>query len=120
MIIMEKFMAAAATVLLVFCMMMPVRKTLFADRHPWMKKLAGFHLFWGVLLLAAGIVHGILAGRKPAMGSGKLAWMVLVILIFLSVFRKKMKTKLWNQIHRILAAAVCVLTVVHILWAILK
>lgn len=115
----EKFMALAAILLLALCMMMPVRKTVFADRHPWLKKLTGCHLLFGILLLASGIFHGILAGRKPAMGSGKLVWTVLLLMILLSAFQKKIRTKTWNLIHRTLAASVCILTAIHILQAFL-
>lgn len=52
------------------------------------------------------------------MVTGKLAWMVLLILILLTLFRKKMKTRSWNRIHSGLAAVVCLLVVIHIVYAI--
>lgn len=71
------------------------------------EKIVGCHTLYGVVLLAAAFVHGILAGNKPGMVTGKLAWMVLLILILLTLFRKKMKTRSWNRIHSGLAAVVC-------------
>lgn len=46
--------------------------------------------------------------------SGKIAWMVLLILILLSIFLKKRKSLFWKQIHTVLAVIVCVLVVIHV------
>jgi len=116
--ILERLLAAVSVLLLIGCMIAPLKKTAFAQRNPWMKKIVGYHTLYGVVLLAAAFVHGILAGNKSGMVTGKLAWMVLLILILLTLFRKKMKTRSWNRIHSGLAAVVCLLVVIHIVYAI--
>lgn len=118
MMILERLLAAVSVLLLIGCMLAPLKKTAFAQRNPWVKKIVGFHTLYGLVLLAAAFVHGILAGNKPGMMTGKLAWMILLILILLTLFRNKMKTRSWNRIHSGLAAVVCFLVVIHIVYAI--
>jgi len=108
--ILERLLAAVSVLLLIGCMIAPLKKTAFAQRNPWMKKIVGYHTLYGVVLLAAAFVQGMV--------TGKLAWMVLLILILLTLFRKKMKTRSWNRIHSGLAAVVCLLVVIHIVYAI--
>lgn len=115
MMILEKLLAALSMVLLVVCMLAPLRKLPFADRHPWVKKALRFHTLYGWLLLAAALAHGILAGKQPGMITGKLAWMALLLLLVLTLLRKRMKTSAWVLLHRVCSVAVCVLVLFHII-----
>ena len=119
-LILEKLMALAAILLLCLCMAASVRRTEFARRHPSILKITGFHTICGILLPAVGLLHGILAGRQPGMASGKLVFLLLMVLLFLNLFRKKMRPALWKRLHRRLAVLVCALTVVHIIWALVR
>lgn len=65
MMILERLLAAVSVLLLIGCMIAPLKKTAFAQRNPWVKKIVGCHTLYGVVLLAAAFVHGILAGNKP-------------------------------------------------------
>ncbi len=118
MIILEKLLALAAVLLLIICMMAPLKKTAFAEKHPGIKRVVGFHAVYAWLLLAAGLAHGILAGKQPGMVTGKIAWMVLLVLILLTLLRRKMKASAWNLLHRVLSAAVCVMIVAHVIVAV--
>lgn len=53
------------------------------------------------------------------MMTGKLAWMLLLILTLLTLVRKKTGQARWRKIHIALAVAACVLTVVHIIQAVI-
>ena len=117
--ILGKILALISVVLLIFCILAPLKRTKLAQKHPWIKRLAGFHTFYGILLPATGLAHGILAGKNPAMMTGKLAWMVLLILTLLTPLRKKTGQTLWRRIHIALAVCTCALTVIHIAQAVL-
>lgn len=117
--ILEKILALISAALLIFCILAPLKRTNLAFKHPWVKRLTGFHTVYGVLLLITRLAHGILAGKGPAMMTGKLAWMVLLILTLLTPLRKKTGQTLWRRIHIALAVCACALTVVHIAQAVL-
>lgn len=116
---MEKIPALISAALLIFCILAPLKRTRLAQKHPWIKRLAGFHTSCGVLLLASGLAHGILAGKGPAMTTGKFAWMLLLILTLLTPLRKKTGQVLWRRIHIALAVCACALTAIHIVQAVL-
>ena len=51
--------------------------------------------------------------------TGKAAWLCLLILLVLSLFRKRMGTAAWLRLHRVLSVLLCALIAVHILHAVL-
>ena len=112
--LLEKILALFSVLLLILCMLAPLRKSTLAQRHPLLRKIAGHHTLFGILLLIAALIHGILAGNTTGMISGKIAWMVLLILVLLSIFLKKRKSSFWNRVHTVLAMIVCVLVVIHV------
>ncbi len=117
--ILEKSLAFISVLLLILCMLAPLKRTALAQKNPWIRTVAGFHAAYGIVLLITGLAHGVLSGGGPAMISGKLAWMMLLILTCLTIFRKKIKQTLWRKIHIVLAVSVCVLTAVHIIHAVI-
>lgn len=117
--ILEKILALASVLLLILCMLAPLKRTELAQKHPWIRRVTGFHTAYGIVLLVTGLAHGILAGSGPAMMTGKLAWMLLLILTLLTLVRKKTGQTRWRKIHIALAVAACVLTVVHIIQAVI-
>ena len=70
-------------------MLAPLKRAELAQKHPWIRHVTGFHAVYGVILLATGLAHGILAGSGPAMMTGKLGWMLLLILTLLTPLKKK-------------------------------
>ena len=116
--ILEKALALVSVLLLILCMLAPLKRTEPAQKHPWIRRVTGFHTAYGIVLLVTGLAHGILAGSSPAMMTGKLAWMLLLILTLLTPLKKKTGSALWRKIHITLAAAACILTVVHIVQAV--
>ena len=114
MTILNLFMILISFALLLLCMLAPLRKSAAAQKHPSLKMLLRPHAVYGVLLLIVSLVHGILSGHKPAMMSGKVAWLCLLILLILSLFKKRMNPGTWLRLHRIFAVLFCVLIVIHI------
>ena len=78
MTILNLFMILISFALLLLCMLAPLRKSTAAQEHPSLKMLLRPHAVYGVLLLFVSLVHGILSGHKPAMMSGKAAWLGLI------------------------------------------
>lgn len=115
----EKILALISVLLLVFCMLAPLKRTELAQKHPWIRHITGFHTVYGILLLVTGLAHGVLAGKGPAMITGKLAWMLLLILTLLTLLKRKTGQSLWRRIHITLAVTVCALTVFHIVQAVI-
>lgn len=112
--LLEKLFALLSVLLLILCMLAPLRKSDPAQSRPLLKKLSSHHALFGILLLTVSLIHGILAGNAAGMITGKLVWMVLLLLVLLSVFLKKQKSLLWKRIHLVLAVIVCVLATVHV------
>ncbi|HIY30538.1 MAG TPA: hypothetical protein H9776_02235 [Candidatus Mediterraneibacter intestinipullorum] len=117
--ILEKILALISVLLLIFCMLAPLKRTELAQKHPWIRRLTGFHTAYGIFLLVTGLAHGVLAGKDPAMITGKLAWMLLLILTLLTPLKKKAGQALWRRIHITLTVSVCALTVIHIVQAVI-
>ena len=114
MTVLNLFMILISFALLVLCMLAPLKKSTAAQEHPALKMLLIPHAVYGVLLLIVSFVHGILSGNKPAMMSGKAAWLCLLILLLMSLFKKRMVPGAWLRLHRIFAFFFCVLIVIHI------
>ncbi len=115
--ILEKFLALVSVLLLILCTLAPLKRTGLAQKRPWIRHVTGFHTAYGIALLITGLIHGALAGNAPAMMTGKLAWMLLLVLTLLTLVKKKIKLAVWRKVHTALGAAVCVLVVVHVVQA---
>lgn len=104
----------------------------FIARISGNKKLNRFfraiHLSSGVLLIAAGLLHGLLAGNPSwatfgdfqlapvlfTLNWGSLCLILSIALALTYVFRKKFR-RFWMPAHRILTAALAVVIVIHVL-----
>lgn len=83
------------------------------------------HIPFGLVLLAVGLLHGILAGN-PAKGgfsfapvlftlnAGTVCYLLGVLLLLTYIFRKKLKRN-WMKLHRILTVAMLLFLVIHII-----
>lgn len=67
------------------------------------------HAVYGMLLLIVSFIHGILSGNREEMITGKTAWLFLLILLILSLFKKRMQSGTWLNLHRIFSVLVCTL-----------
>ena len=119
MIILNLIMIFISFALLLLCMLAPLRKSAAVQKCPSLKMLFKPHGIYGLLLLIVSFLHGILSGNKPAMMTGKAAWLCLLVLLVLSLFRKRMRTAVWLKLHRIFSVLLCVLIAAHVLHAVL-
>ena len=115
----EQLLALVSLILFVLCMSAPLKRTRWLNTHPLWHRILGFHTLYGIVLLITGLSHGVLAGKGTAMMTGKLAWMVLLILTLSSPLRKKMRDTSWRKLHSGLAFAACLLTLIHVIQAII-
>lgn len=117
MLILNKLMILVSIVLLILCVLAPVRKHIVFQKNSVVQKVLGPHIAYGILLFVTTLVHGILSGNKAGMMTGKLAWLCLAFLLCLSALKRKMKKKRWLQLHRGCTVCLCILTVIHIMHA---
>lgn len=113
--ILEKALSFISVLLLILCVLAPLKRTGLAKKQSWISHITGFHTAYGIILLITGLAHGILAGSGPAMITGKLAWMLLLVLTLLTLVKKKAKQAGWQKIHIALGSVVCMLVAVHVI-----
>lgn len=77
------------------------------------------HVLYGWLLLVIGLMHGIMAGKNPGMISGKLVWMVLLVLLLAACLKSRMKKSVWMFLHRSLSVVFAAGIVFHIAYAVI-
>ncbi|MFR9256492.1 MAG: hypothetical protein ACLVJ6_13875 [Merdibacter sp.] len=90
-----------------------------AEPFSILKTVRKHHVLCAVLCCSCAFAHGILAGRAPAAISGKIAAMLLLLLIVLALPLRSSANRYWRRIHRTLSVIVIVLVSVHILHAVL-
>lgn len=115
----EKITALLSLIMLAACMAAPLKRSAAAQKRPWIRRVLGFHTFYGVTLLATGLIHGILAGQGAAMMTGKTAWMLLLLLTVLTPFKNRIKQTLWRILHLTLAGLSCFFVAIHIFQAVI-
>ena len=81
MFVLGKVLSTAAVLLCILCLAAPLKKTKAGQKIKGLRILLKPHVLYGWLLLVIGLMHGIMAGKNPGMISGKLVWMVLLVLL---------------------------------------
>lgn len=119
MTILNKFMILLSVILLLLCILEPLRRKSEAKGNRMLRTVLKPHAAYGVLLLAFSMIHGILSGNKPGMISGKIAWLCLLVLLICSLFKERWKKATWMRIHRVLAVLLSILVLVHIIHAVI-
>ena len=119
MLILSRAMALVSLLLLLLCMGAARKNNKAGRKSPWLQKLltGSGHGFCGIFLLLAGLAHGIAAGRRPGMISGKVAWMLLLVLVIFSLIARKRLSGPWRRLHRYLAIGACLLVAAHVICA---
>lgn len=90
--LLHKIIALICCILLILCILL-LWKNKFAGNKVLLK-ITSFHQIYAFLLLVLALIHGILAGNNPAMFSGKIAWMILLLIILFAYIIKQNKPKL--------------------------
>lgn len=78
------------------------------------KSLRKYHKWMGMVAIGAGLLHGFYSSFKVlSFNQGTYAWIVIILLGIGYMFRKKLKGR-WAKSHRVMAAIVWVLVVMHV------
>ena len=110
-----------------FCVIFTAFKY-FAKKDQKMNRIFHrIHIPFGILLIAAGLVHGLFAGnplgttfRQAAFGKRLFTWnmgtvcLILAILLGITYLLRKMLKANWMKLHRILTVMLVVSLVIHI------
>lgn len=99
------------------CAALPLLENRLKKRPVLLSLNRKLHPVFAILFLIFSFIHGILAGKKPGMLTGKAAWFCILILIVCSLLKKYIPRSRWILIHRILSVFVVLLVVVHIICA---
>ena len=91
MFVLGKVLSTAAVLLCILCLAAPLKKTEAGQKIKGLRILLKPHVLYGWLLLVIGLMHGIMAGKNPGMISGKLVWMVLLVLLLAACLKSRMK-----------------------------
>ena len=106
-------------ILVLLCMLAAAQKRLLLKPKSFFKKAVCFHDGYAYLLLVLALVHGILSGKSAAMMSGKVAWMILLILIIFALIQKKFRFAWMKKAHVVLSVLFCLGVIGHVIHAIL-
>ena len=117
--LLHTFFAVISVLCFLVCISAFIRSTYFLQHLPFLNLSRIQHVSLAILCCICAFLHGILATPSPASISGKLAWMLLLLLIVFAFPLQKKKSRLWKKIHRTLSVITFVLISVHILHAIL-
>lgn len=118
--ILSKILSSLSILLFLLCMLAPLRKSAAAAKYKVIRTVLKPHTAYAILLLFTALIHGILAGKNAGMISGKIAWMLTLLLVIASFAGCKLKKKTWIQLHRLLSVAVCALIIIHIAVVIIR
>lgn len=115
MLIVNKLMSLISFILLVLCMLAPMKKNRILRGNKTVQVILKPHAVYGILILMTSLIHGFFAGKKAGMMTGKLAWCCLLLLLVLAGYQKRRNTRGWLLAHRWLSAVLCVLVIVHMI-----
>ena len=113
MFVLGKVLSTAAVLLCILCLAAPLKKTKAGQKIKGLRILLKPHVLYGWLLLVIGLMHGIMAGKNPGMISGKLVWMVLLVLLLAACLKSRM------FLHRSLSVVFAAGIVFHIAYAVI-
>lgn len=115
MFVLGKVLSTAAVLLCILCLAAPLKKTKAGQKIKGLRILLKPHVLYGWLLLVIGLMHG----KNPGMISGKLVWMVLLVLLLVACLKSRMKKSVWMFLHRSLSVVFAAGIVFHIAYAVI-
>lgn len=119
MMLLSRFLSLISVLLILLCLLAPLKKLPAASGHKIILTLLKPHRLYALLLLVLSLAHGIFAQRTPAMGSGKAAWLFMLLFTIVSFADLRTPKNRRLKIHRLLAGVCCILTACHIITALL-
>lgn len=108
----KQALSIICVILIILCMLVPLKKEGICQ------KFLGYHKIYAILLLILSLIHGILAGNNLGIISGKIAWMILLILVTTAYLINRDALN-WNKIHLILSIIFTIIAILHIYIAII-
>lgn len=118
MVFLDHMLSGMALFLCLLYLAAPLKKTKAAQKIKWIRPLLKYHVCYGWLLLAVSLAHGILAGKQLGMISGKLIWMLLLLLILGAYLKRYLKKSVWLAVHRGLSVIFAAGVLFHIIYAV--
>ena len=107
-------------ILVLLCMLAAAKKRLLLKPNSFLSKAVCFHDGYAYALVVLALVHGILSGKAAAMMSGKVAWMILLILIIFALIQKKCCSAWMKKAHVVLSVVFCLGVIGHVIHAVLS
>ncbi len=109
------------TIICILCMFLCYASLLKRNSHcthtSFLKKLLQGHSRYGIGLLVFSLLHGIFSPKSDAMISGKVTWLLLLILLLSTLLRKYVSPKIFKKIHLSLSLLLGVFIGIHIVHA---
>mgnify|MGYP006907867410 FL=1 len=90
---MKKLMSLISFILLVLCMLAPMKKNRALKGNKIVQVILKPHAVYGILIFMTSLVHGVFAGKKAGIMSRKLAWCCLLLLLVLAGYQKRRNTR---------------------------
>ena len=100
--------------LFLLCTLEPVKRLQLNPKFRFLKVIT----IYAWLLLILSLIHGLLAEKTSASISGKMVWMILLLLIVFAYFRKKMPPSVWKTIHISFSVMLTIGIIAHITHAV--
>lgn len=107
-------------ILVLLCMLAAAKKRFRLKPNSFLSKAVRFHDGYAYALVVLALAHGILSGKAAAMMSGKLAWLVLLVLIVFALIQKKCGAAWMKKAHVVLSVIFCLGVIGHVIHAILS
>ena len=104
--------------LFLLCTLEPVKRLQLNPKFRFLKFITKYHSIYAWLLLILSLIHGFLAEKTSASISGKIVWMILLLLIVFACFRKKMPSSVWKTIHISFSVMLTIGIIAHITHAV--
>ena len=89
----KKLMSLISFILLVLCMLAPMKKNRALKGNKIVQVILKPHAVYGILIFMTSLVHGVFAGKKAGIMSRKLAWCCLLLLLVLAGYQKRRNTR---------------------------
>ena len=108
----EQFMIILSILLIILCMLMPLKN------EGIFQKILNYHKIYAILLFMTSLIHGLLAKFKPGGITGIISLLVLIILFFSAVFINRDSVK-WRKFHLILSIIYTFIVIIHICYGLI-
>ena len=104
--------------LFLLCTLEPVKRLQLNPKFRFLKVITRYYSIYAWLLLILSLIHGLLEEKTSASISGKMVWMILLLLIVFAYFMKKMPPSVWKTIHISFSVMLTIGIIAHITHAV--